>query len=1339
MAEMSSLIVRFESRGVNQLNRDLRSVSSHGATAERSMHGVTSSTTTATSSTGRLASGLKLLGGAFAAVQLAKYANELIHIADDYKALEVRIKNATMATGEFGRVQEELSAISNEVGAAMKDAVTLFDRFRIGAQELGRSNDEILRLVESVNKLGVVSGASQEELKNATRQLSQAMAGGIVRAEEFNSIVENTPRLAESIATGLGKSVGELRQMVIAGELLADDVFESILSQTKKIDEEFARMPLSVDTAFQRLSNNFQTSVGRAEKSLGIAESWVNFIDRMASGLKVAEGLVFGAIDPQKRLVELFQERLDLVMSLDELEKSRSNAGKLAAQARIKEIDAEMLKLDQQVKATAEATLKDAEARRKKREEMERERELQERLARGRKIQVSEEQDFVLMRAAADQRAAEALEYLRKQQEKENAEKLKSIEANRSLIEALETEHQLMQLSDKERFIQINLRKLNAEATEEEIARVKELSAVLFDEQQIREQSNAFADAWVKATERIDESFASAWEGAFDSFEDFSDSILDSFKKLLAEMAHLAVTKPIVIQLTQGLSDTVGGVQQYLGYGSTAGSTGITSAGLTEGGTVAGAGSTAGLGAGTAAGVFAAVVGIYRMYNDIKDGLYGVDDALTGNFADIKYSNQLNQYGGVGLGDLAASYVAALHGNFVDSLENAVEHLFGSNEYYTRGFGVDLGVSGSQFSGQTFRHEKASGGVFGSTKNRIVPGELSEDFDLALTTAFSNMREGVLAGLNTLGIEVSQAALDSFSIAATRITTDNKNDEEVKAAIDEWFSGVTGQFVDAVSPESIQNIEHLNTLAAAITGVNQALSIVNAQMLDFSADGAMAAESLIAMNGGIETLLNRTAFFYENFFTEQEKFDNLTQSLQSTFGTLNIAMPETRQGFKELVTSMELMGESGREAYTALLAIAPSFDSFVGRLEFFRSEVTDLYANVLGRTPDTAGFEAYVDALANGSMTVDQIAAEMRSSTEYYTNQLTEIYQSVLDRAPDPAGFNYWLSALESGSVTLDQATQAIANSVEALSESLTTSGYKLSPGRFNTNLGDIVAGLQDQYNTLASGFSREAELSGLTGRDREKFLLDEWFEGAVASIKDFEDVNISTIGGMESIYRIYNNRLGDINERYGDVIGNAETLVDHTNDLATAHRDVADAYRREQSALESIISQMASLGDQVRNFDSELVLGDLSVLSTQDKYQFARREFNQVSDLAKQGDVSAIAQYDDVARAFLSASREYQGANASVDNFELIRSANQEIISVTERQMKTAEDQLAQMTKSVEKLTDIEKKVLTLEEAITALRKVQQDAGALTVEELQTQSETLNEIKSELTIAGAS
>jgi len=201
--------------------------------------------------------------------------------ADAYGVLQQRIKTATKATGDYAQVSGELQEISTANGVALRDTVSLFQNLARTAPELNATNDEILTLTNLVQQLGVIGGSTQSQLSSGLLQFSQGLAGGVFRAEEFNSIIENIPELAARIAKGLGKSTGELRRAVIEGKVLSTDVFDALKKQSGEINAEFSGIATSMERVNVSMSDSITRYLGLADKQSGVT----NFFKRIASGI----------------------------------------------------------------------------------------------------------------------------------------------------------------------------------------------------------------------------------------------------------------------------------------------------------------------------------------------------------------------------------------------------------------------------------------------------------------------------------------------------------------------------------------------------------------------------------------------------------------------------------------------------------------------------------------------------------------------------------------------------------------------------------------------------------------------------------------------------------------------------------------------------------------------------------------------------------------------------------------------------------------------------------------------------------------------------------------------
>lgn len=213
------------------------------------------------------------LGGIIAAALSFQAVKSTILLADKMNMLDQKIKNVSKSAKQFQTVRQGIRDIAKETGASIESISTLSQQLLIAGESIGATSDQIVTMTSNLNKLGAIGGSSGEQMGNAMLQFGQAMAGGVVRAEEFNSIVENTPVIAQSIAKGMGMTVGELRKAVNAGTVLSEDVFAALEGQTDSINTKFAKMPLTVDRASGMIANSFAVAVQEIDQGLDVTEA----------------------------------------------------------------------------------------------------------------------------------------------------------------------------------------------------------------------------------------------------------------------------------------------------------------------------------------------------------------------------------------------------------------------------------------------------------------------------------------------------------------------------------------------------------------------------------------------------------------------------------------------------------------------------------------------------------------------------------------------------------------------------------------------------------------------------------------------------------------------------------------------------------------------------------------------------------------------------------------------------------------------------------------------------------------------------------------------------------
>ncbi len=178
-----------------------------------------------------------------------------------------------------------LSSISSQTGNSLSETERLWESLTSALKETGATNSQILALTTTLQKIGSIGGSSTEEMANALRQFGQSISGGIVRAEEFNSILEQMPELARQIAAGLGISIGQLRQRMLEGKLTAQDALNAIQQQSSKVNEEFEKMPVSIGRAKNSLDVAFRNAINDLNQAIGLTSTLAGLMQSVADNL----------------------------------------------------------------------------------------------------------------------------------------------------------------------------------------------------------------------------------------------------------------------------------------------------------------------------------------------------------------------------------------------------------------------------------------------------------------------------------------------------------------------------------------------------------------------------------------------------------------------------------------------------------------------------------------------------------------------------------------------------------------------------------------------------------------------------------------------------------------------------------------------------------------------------------------------------------------------------------------------------------------------------------------------------------------------------------------------
>ncbi|XEI75191.1 tape measure protein [Citrobacter cronae] len=266
---------------------------------------------TAKSSVG-LKTGLSAIASAIAVSQVVDYGKRFLEAADAMSQMQARIERLTGSAAAATQTMQGLMRISSATGGSLQDTAKLWETLRTALRDTGATNGQIIQLTETLQKIGRIGGSSSEEMANALRQFGQSISSGTIRAEEFNSILEQMPELARQIAAGMGVSVGELRQLMLDGKLTAEDALNAIQKQTGSVNAEFEKLPRTLSQANNALTNSFLSMIDSVNQATGASSGMVTVIDSLTAALDRLAGKAISAdaqISDLNSTAEMFNRR----------------------------------------------------------------------------------------------------------------------------------------------------------------------------------------------------------------------------------------------------------------------------------------------------------------------------------------------------------------------------------------------------------------------------------------------------------------------------------------------------------------------------------------------------------------------------------------------------------------------------------------------------------------------------------------------------------------------------------------------------------------------------------------------------------------------------------------------------------------------------------------------------------------------------------------------------------------------------------------------------------------------------------------------------------------------
>lgn len=286
-------------RAANAAGAAMGGIGSRGA---RGAGGATSSFASLASSVGGLRN--MLLGAASAAGSFFG-AQKVFEYTDTFTAMNSQLRLVTQNTDQLNETYETLFQMAQNTRQSLDGTVNLYARISRATKSLNMSQQDTIDLTDAINKSVAIFGGPAASAQAALFQLSQGFAAGQLRGEELNSVLEQSPRLAQAIADGMGVAVGSLRSLAEEGKLTSDNVLKAIMSQRDVLDREFSQVGVTVGQAFTVANNAVLDYIGKVDKG---AQTSQNFAKSVMASMEILRdpAMISGGV----RVMEIFGQTL---------------------------------------------------------------------------------------------------------------------------------------------------------------------------------------------------------------------------------------------------------------------------------------------------------------------------------------------------------------------------------------------------------------------------------------------------------------------------------------------------------------------------------------------------------------------------------------------------------------------------------------------------------------------------------------------------------------------------------------------------------------------------------------------------------------------------------------------------------------------------------------------------------------------------------------------------------------------------------------------------------------------------------------------------------------------
>lgn len=478
-----------------------------------------------------------------------------------------------------------------------------------------------------------------------------------------------------------------------------------------------------------------------------------------------------------------------------------------------------------------------------------------------------------------------------------------------------------------------------------------------------------------------------------------------------------------------------------------------------------------------------------------------------------------------------------------------VARMFGMGSKKTTAQGITGTFGSGGFSGNTFQDWKQKGGWFRSDKSGTNLSALDSGLDKGLDDSFSAIKIAAINSAKALGLASEGIVNFSKTVRVEFGANADENNKKLQEMLDTMSDDMARLLIPSIDGIAVAGERAKDTfarLATNLTTVNSVVGLLGVKLIDVSVVGAQAATALSDMFGGLDKLKEATTVYYDAFYSQDEKMTLSLKVMTDAMKSVGLTLPATKEEFRKMVDVLDLNTEYGRNLYSVMVKIAPTFNEFTTAIDEVKTKVTEAASTLRDSI-----FEARY-----GTMT-----SEVQLST------LQEQFNTLVAQA-----------ALQSGS-ELSVTSEKISSSLQPLLEKV-KEVYASGPEYFR---------LQEEILSKAGMIANRSDNLG-TYEDRSL----KSFDTMTSILSKINESGQLTVSNLEKLIN-YGNTTNPVTS--GTTTGYAQATIVKANSEAAGILEKIAAQSKVTSAQNAIVSStshLKSLQDSLTSIKTNAVMSTM-------------------------------------------------------------------------------------------------------------------------------------------------